>query len=132
MFRARILVLGCAAAMMVACSDSSIGPRHQPYDDVQTSSGSVQQLVGILEMVDETQFGVRQPNRLVALLCGCEELAIELGKEIRVWGHFNQGGQFAVTGYEIHGEEPEESDEPAALRVAPVRSKVMPRNGRLR
>jgi hypothetical protein len=128
MFRSPILVLSCAAALLSACSsDGIIGPRGHS-GNTQIPSGSMQQLVGVLEMMDETHFGLRQPDRLVPLLCS-SELESELGKEIRVWGKFNQEGVFAVANYDVPGED---ADEPALLRVPLVRSKLMPRSGRLR
>lgn len=95
----RWLLLGCTLASVVACADVNApngNPGHTPGGGI---TPVLQELQGVVELVDEIGFGLRQFNdQMVPLLCSDSELLMAaVGREVTLRGRFVGSGEFSVS-----------------------------------
>ena len=101
MIRTRLLVLGCTLAFVVACSDGGTMPgnpalRNPPATPI---GPQFQELRGVVEMLDDVRFGLRQTNAVVVTIryFDTEALMTVLGREVILRGTFTGDGDFSVS-----------------------------------
>lgn len=100
MHRSRILMLGCAVAVvatLAACGDPIV-PK-QSNGGVGSTPSQLIQLVGVVELIDENQYGLRQADLLIHLIYSGEGFEQVLGMEVIVSGTFTASGGFSVSSW---------------------------------
>ena len=101
-----LLLLAGAFAALAACSDVT-GPRASSASGNGGSAFPAQlvELRGVVEMVDESTFGLRWGNQQVILLSSATDVLMDaLGKEVIVRGQFTPSGEFAVASVQLDDE----------------------------
>ena len=99
MIRSRLLVLGCTLAF-VACSDGGTAPGNPALRNPPAVPNGPQllELRGVVEMLDDVRFGLRQSNAVVVAIrySDTDALMSVLGREVILRGTFTGEGDFSV------------------------------------